>query len=594
MQTDDNSSIINGLFKDQLMNRRQFLYFCNESYVGDQKRLNVTEEFLDAAEKDELIVPLATEELVDGEKNVTTEKYYSPHQLFLATGLRKNIVKENRLSSAEQMVWGPGNYRTILWGESYGYTVDADTGKPIEKTLSMYDVPSVADNFHKFVKLLHTQPLHNRYDYIDYDKRRDFTMAPEIRFNLSQLGKKPAATMKEFDLNIEQLNTLRASIANIATKIDPLEYWYDYVNRHPQFRKDKFKGDALLAQELYITERIVSDVVEMFSGKKQRSMNEFLYEGARFKPYLIPEVSYANGTDAKAFQHCIDETKKWLEVPKNLLTAPDGAVDRLTAIDLELKEFTKLYGDRSYLSGVPRPVDMDNIPLDDLDNETRRFAEEDLSDIPLEDPNYQQEYEMAVGQAISARLTFMRSDIWTAIDRIRAGLVEGKRIAERDYQNAQFITMPEDERNSLFIESKKWEERLNEFSKVFNDYSLVYCQNCRENPVELHYENGDQQVSHDPLCDACFKKIADGALEMTREDWRKTHDGEWRCDYCVDPNSGESPVLYKFAQRNVISLQSVSQVPVKIQLDYGQVTLEAKCKKCGTKQRRKVDWGWVA
>jgi hypothetical protein len=380
----------------------------------------------------------------------------------------------------------------------------------------------------------------------------------------------------------------------MAARIDPLEYWYDYMKRHPQWRKDKLKGDALLAQELYLTEELIADMLEAITGKPQLPLMQFLHEGSTIKPFLASENAYASGVDVKALQTCIAAAREWLAKPANAKLVPDGAVIKLDGVEAEVEEYVKLYGDnRSYISGVPRPAEMDDIQLEKLDPTTRQFAEEGLKDLKTDDPNYEQEYQLEVGGAISTRLTFLRHDIWEAVHGLGSGLRGEKDKAWREYEMAKTWTKPEEEQKKLFLAAKAWDEKVDDFNKVLADYSLIYCKECREKPVQFHQDNGDQQVSTEPICDDCFKKVADGALEMSQGDWAKAKGGEWRCDFCVDPKTGQSPVLYKFAQRNTISLWSRNDTPIKVQIDYGHATLEAKCSKCGNIQRRKIDWGWV-
>lgn len=586
------------LDKEQLMPERGFIRFNNDGYAGNDRRLKVTAEFIEATQKDGLITPLLTETVeepgADGQQTKQKVNYYSPHQLFLMVGLRENVLKDGRLSSEEERVWGPGQYRTIMWGPIYGFTVDGNTGRPIGK-MNQVDIHGVADRFNSFLKLLHTLPLYGDYEQAKYDRGRYFSMAPKVRFNFTSLKKNGEQRLKAQGLTIDDLILLRQAVGSLAARIDPLEYWYDYMKRHPQWRKDKFKGDALLAQELYLTEELIADMLEAITGKPQPSLTKFLHEGSTIKPFFASEDAYASGVDVKALQTCIAAAREWLAKPANAKLVPDGAVIKLDGVEAEVEEYVKLYGDnRSYISGVPRPAEMDDIPLEKLDPTTRRFAEEGLEDLKTDDPNYEQEYQLEVGGAISTRLTFLRHDIWETVHGLGAGLRDSKDKAWREYETAKMLVKPEEEQKKLFLTAKEWDEKIDEFNKTLADYSLIYCKECREKPVQFHQDNGDQQVSTEPICDDCFKKVADGALDMSQGDWAKAKGGEWRCDYCVDPKTGQSPVLYKFAQRNTISLWSRNDTPIKVQIDYGHATLEAKCSKCGYIQRRKIDWGWVA
>lgn len=593
---DEKEKTNNGLFKAQLLHESAFIRYCNDTYLGQDHKLNLTEKFLRAANKEELIKPLLQERVQEitpeGKKKVRTIKYYSPHQLFMVVGLRKNIIKGGKLSSDRKLMWGPAEYRSIVWGDSYHYSVFADSGKPVGSSLQI-DVPNFANDFHNFVLLLHSQPRLEPYSFEQDERRRYFTLAPDARFNLKAVRKE--GSLKNFDLNTEKLDHLRAAIGSLAAKIDPLEYWYDYMKKHPQFRKDKLKGEALIAQELYLTEQLVSDVLANATGEIQPSLMEFLYRGSHFKPYLLPEITYATGVDIKVLEAVVAKAKKWFKDPENKNFVIDDDMTALTGVEAQIKEYIQLYGsDRFSLNGVSRPVYMDNTPLDQLDPETRHQVEQMLKDVDKNDPAYESEYQMEVGEAISSRLLSLRHNIYKAVDRVGEKVRHERDRAWREYEDSSRWIKSKENQQDAFLKADALKKQEEEFAKMLAGITLIYCTVCRKKPVPLHQDHSDQQATNEPVCDDCFKTVSEGALSMSSEEWKKATTGEWRCDFCIDPKSGVAPLLYKFAQRNIIGLTTQNNVSIRMQLDYGHATLEAKCRNCKTVQKRSIDWGWVA
>jgi hypothetical protein len=96
------------------------------------------------------------------------------------------------------------------------------------------------------------------------------------------------------------------------------------------------------------------------------------------------------------------------------------------------------------------------------------------------------------------------------------------------------------------------------------------------------------QISLSVICDDCFANINQNSLTADDEWWKKTNQAEWRCLYC-------GRLLYKFAYGNTLSAKTLNNVPVKIEVDYGKATIQAKCPspECGRMNERFIDWGWL-
>ena len=114
----------------------------------------------------------------------------------------------------------------------------------------------------------------------------------------------------------------------------------------------------------------------------------------------------------------------------------------------------------------------------------------------------------------------------------------------------------------------------------------MFCSRCRNQPVKSHSTIGDSKNFTVPVCDDCLKKLDDKFLSLREEDLRDVKEGEWKCQYC-----GEK-TLYKFAHNNIASLWTQTKIPIKIELLYGRLVLQARCTACGEVNERIVDWGW--
>lgn len=606
------------IHKEQLLTEYAFIRFCNEGYLGDEGRLEITKKLLDAAKKDGLMMPLlrARQELVAADGRPVKgemETYYSPHQLFLLVGLRRNVIKKGRLCSKETLAWARVPTRTVLWSSRFGFVVNADTGEPLGLSNDL-DIPRIAAKFHDFMRLLHSLPQTNEAEKIDYHRERYFSAAPKVHFVLDAI-KKDGKLLKQYGLVKEDLVLLRRFIGELAATMDPLEHWYYYIERHPQWRKDKLKGDALLAQELYLTESLVTDVLEIVAGP-QPSLVELLHEGSP-RSSLTPSIEYAQGCDTRALQAGIDNLRAWSSKRENKQFLPESFVERLAEVEKHLKAFIKRYGDRSYLHGVIRSVELEDIPLDDLDPTSQeqvksrmsRYqntrigkdgkehfrtsfwdelnAEGNLSWEERKALDYKWEQQSEVARAIEDRLTSIQRELWEIAGPISEGLISKESEAWRESQNPYGQLRDKETDQKLYELAKSWVPIKDGLSDVIKPFGLAYCKVCRQRPVQLHYADGDRQPSTQPICDECFKKVTSGALEMTEEDWKLAKQGEWLCDFCTPPR-----VLYKFVHQNVISLSTKNNVPIKVQLDYGRAVLEAKCPKCGRVQQKAVDWGW--
>jgi hypothetical protein len=272
-------------------------------------------------------------------------------------------------------------------------------------------------------------------------------------------------------------------------------------------------------------------------------------------------------------------------------------IAKLGTAESNLDAFIERYGDRSYISGVPRPVETDDMPLDKLDSDVRKFAEDLLAARDSHEPRneYDEFFDSQgyrVAEAIRYKLDSLRHELGAVIFGVRDQLIKKSDKSWHALRNAESWGKPEGERQELYKEAEEWKAKRGTFDDASVDFGRVYCGMCRERPAPLHHEHNDNRISDDPICDECFAKVASGALKMSENDWKDIKGGEWFCDFCVN-DKGRPVLLYRFAQRNTVSTIGQTKAPLRVELEYGHMKIEAKCPNCGREQSREMDWGWV-
>jgi hypothetical protein len=108
--------------------------------------------------------------------------------------------------------------------------------------------------------------------------------------------------------------------------------------------------------------------------------------------------------------------------------------------------------------------------------------------------------------------------------------------------------------------------------------SYVLCAHCRKNTVLLHQAHNDGKVSSEAICDDCLSK----------GDFNQIKGGEWCCAYC-------GRMIYKFAHGNILSDVLLNHSNATIQLNYGKISIKARCpnKECKKWNEDEIDWGWL-
>lgn len=597
--------------KDQLLQEWGFLRFCNEdpanSYVGG--RMEINEPFLRAAEKDNLIKPLFQENgqvrQTDGTIKDGVVNYYSPHQIYLLTELKDNVLTENGYLWGGEKAIGwmygagePKKLRMVAWGKSW---VNSESlGKAFSDEWS--SVLEVSKNLHSFLELLHSlEPIPRHYGA--EEKQRYWSNASILEYNFEPLKIGGKKLLKTYDLDEKKLIILRRNVGQIAEMTDPLAHWYYYIKRHPEWKKDLLKGDASLAQEIYRLYDLLTEVWEVVAKEKSEPIFEFLHKdfGA---PFYAPKTEYLHGEDIKALKYAIEQFKKWKRKKDNKSFVNDEAAKKMADVEKELNEYEKRYGDRTYAGNVRWYHEEEKIKLEDLDEKTKWYVNNTLAQI--KDAKVEHEIPRAIESRLGDLKRELRQIFWsisqqfsekenTAWQEINSNNLWMKLAREGKFEgldHAQQVQLANTERKKIEAVAKGWKEKSKEFGQTVSWFAdLTFCKVCRAKPVRLHIENTSRnmwQVALSVICDDCFANINHNSLTADDEWWKNNNQAEWRCERC-------DKLLYKFAYGNMLSAKTLNNVPVKIEVAYGRATMKAKCPnpECGATNERFIDWGWL-
>ncbi len=545
-----NKDIIPDIKIEQLLPERAFIDFCNFDYHHHPK-LSINSDFLTALEKDRFIFPLTTKKekiIEDGTEKENTVRYYSPHQIYTVAAFSRNQVHDGSLWVRENLeFYKQQGFRFVNWGWG-GYAFNISLGGNSGR-LQQGNIWTLHKDFQNFLRMLHSFDLNKEY----YGpKSRHYTLAPDISFKIPSLMKE---RFKEYELTEKGLNFLRREIAYLGTQIDPLEHWYYYIRRHPMWRRDDFKGEALLAQELYIVADLVAEVLEKVSGKAQPPIFELMYGDKNMYPYGLPRREYVHGIDIKSMWTSIKNFRDWASENSNKDFVDEDILSKLADFEMELKEYENKYGDRSAISNGIREVEVEEgIKLEDLDQKTKNYVDQilrqaqselngnkrqfiSLWDDELEkrvknkeislDEAKKQDHELFIKReiydAIEFRLGDLRRNLWSVFD-----LVEGKlRKKSSDawdkvnnfssyfyFDNKEKLSnLAREEQQKLYQieyikihkEAECWSSKRDELGKIMLEMELLYCSVCRKRPVLDRFSSNEQRLSREAICADCEK-----------------------------------------------------------------------------------------
>src|SRR3989338_2721914 len=247
----------NSLHKELLLTKDGFIRYCHQTGGDDESLLTeyLDESFLLAIEKEELIFPLL-EETNEDTGIVTT--YYSPFQIVIILALRENIVdKEGNLRDPDNIIWQEERgTRFIKWQGQSSVNIE---NKAEEEYL--------CKTFHQFLLFLHSFGLNHKYEHPDLS--RMYTFLPQLHYDFSTVTEQ---SLNSFNITIEDLKSLRRIIGSQGMFIDPLKDWYEYIEKHPTYKKDLLRGNAASAQRCYEVCGLISSILEIVTKEKKRSL----------------------------------------------------------------------------------------------------------------------------------------------------------------------------------------------------------------------------------------------------------------------------------------------------------------------------------
>ncbi len=613
--------------KEQLYSEETFIHFCErDEFSGRKLPRRVSKEFLLAAEKDGLIVPLLIEKgkrkKEDGTDEEVDIRYYSPFQIFLVAGLINNEIDGDELRSPDNWDWyKEKGTRYITWGDGSSSWVEHYKAKRSDEPQPMeYNIFAIADDFHKVIHLIHGLKAEDRYERIG-ENRRLFTRAPLLAYNLDSIEK---SYVDQYGLNPVRLKRVIAAVGSLATGMDPLERWFNYIQRHSRTRRDQLKGLASVAQDLYGFCDIAYEIMEKGYAEKLPPLLDFLHPD--IKPYLMERAEYASGEDIKAISAAFNKVRDWIKGNADLIEELRPAIEReklddaLSKIEVRINDYEKRYGDRRYV-GSTRRFKPEDKKLEELDDYTKYWAQnlfqqrlkidEKKGKVSEKDQKEILAYEIAfsiertlddIGRSVSNIAHQIAEATWPLhykaerekeLSHVPALKEFGEKVPRTDPEYArkhhEFWT------KGMKEYEKPHQERLDRLDRVRSELHgiggqtrLAFCAACRKNPVQLHYAHLDRQISHEAVCDECLESEKKKAMSGTAEERKKMKYAEWLCDYCG------AKVLLKFAVGNTISVTTQNNVPIQLSLEYGRLDLQAKCPDCGETSDRPIDWGWIS
>ena len=585
----------------------------------------IEENFLRAMENDGFLKPLLVVEQSIRQNNGSVKeqpiRYYSPFQIYIAMQLSHNIISvDGKLQSPDSVDWqSQQKTRFISWGSGGGMSFNIANKKEQKNPSGGPSQLMLCDYLHDFLLMLHSFDIAERSSKEWKEERgRYFTGSPNFQFNFDRLKVDKLKSLDQFDVSIDKLEILRTSIGQTALIIDPLEKWYPFLQRIPQWRKDELKGEALLAQDLYGLCEIIADILEIVSGVRPQGLIEKLRSNFPFPDNKRNE--YARGTDVEALKLVVSKLKIWIADEKNSkiineISGTDVLSDRckhLEEIEKQLTDYEKRYkkygAGRFVYSGGFLHIGVRNIQkikIEELDSQAKHTAQSMMTQLKAQGAIQDEALELQtqIGQAVRWRLDDIQRDLSHLIhdmcqplDSRRWQLDSEK---QRDQQGmwwreyALSGEAPADPAQSRAYYFEKFQpKKVAEYDKklkpildashslesFINLARLVLCANCRKNTVLLHQTNNDQQVSSEAICDECINK---GELQ-------KIKGAEWSCRWCGNK-------IYTFAHGNILSDVLYNTSNATIRLDYGRITIRARCtnKDCKEWNEDYIDWGWL-
>jgi len=584
---------------EQLYTENSFLYFCNtdeRNGYGKKLGVEITPEFLRACEKDGFIVPLCEREdkvMVDGKETSAIVKLYSPFQLFLVAKLCTNMIDENGFlySPMFDLSYQRENKtRYINWGAGQCFNIDNGIRNVVSPPGGV-NHHQFMEQFHEFLRLLHSCDLADNTNDLFYESRRLYTSFPRLLYDLTPL-KGNVKTLSEHNLDSDKVKFIYKIVGGFALNIDPLGDWSYYIQKHSLLRRDELKGLAGVAQELYHLSDILRDIFETVSGETLPPLVEFVKSDFYHDRDKVNQ--YAEGQDILTIKKANQRLLKWISdnesylheiFVKNPEWTPINFLETVAQTQKNLEDFHNRYGDVRYVGGYSMKTPSD-IAIKDLDGETQKILQMYISGSRLKDIQYE------ITNAISSRLRDLQRDVSGLAYRIAEVIYSDtyrvekeKRMSVAPLQVEYFgkdehkdASNPQMVAHKFYSEflpkaQQKFQDELDiiehkrrELNNIAKESGIVFCAVCRESKVLLHQEYRDKKLSHEAICDSC----------VHHKDLQSVKDGEWYCDYEKENGETCNTLLYKFAHNNILNTNLLSGSNASIVLNYGQMEIEVQ------------------
>jgi hypothetical protein len=210
--------------KEQLYDMDTFTRFCRTDEHNTRKLGNhIIASFLDAAEKDELILPLYYEERVvkneKGEDETKTIKFYSPFQIFLASVFSENIIDDDGNLRNPSLDWEvtPGHRPRYLTWDQGSFNVEMyKERKHQPMPENDRDYFGLIDDFHNFLKILHSLEDERHSVERGRETTRYYQSLPSLQYNLEPF--KDDGLLSEYGLDVEKLKLIFHIVHNICVE----------------------------------------------------------------------------------------------------------------------------------------------------------------------------------------------------------------------------------------------------------------------------------------------------------------------------------------------------------------------------------------
>jgi hypothetical protein len=241
-------------YNGEIRNQYAFLYY-EKSYLTILKKKNYI-----SVPKIKRFVPWKKYiDPISGEE--THLAFYSQFQIFWLNELLQASKIELTLPFFDKL---PQNLRNLRLMKTYS--------KSIEKAF-IYKT----DDFYQIVEILIA--IQNRYlPYTKSDQRSILVSYPAeyLQWNWQEFKKNwnPERILQSLNIDLNRLNDIYRRIESCARYIDPLEHWNPLMEFISYEKKQKLKGQALLALDFYGMSKMLKMFYEDLTGEKSENRGD--------------------------------------------------------------------------------------------------------------------------------------------------------------------------------------------------------------------------------------------------------------------------------------------------------------------------------